>query len=292
MSDSTRSHTSPPDGEDTNWSALGRRFQEIQATMIHGDGEPALGGDAFYGEALRRLLTRGDSGWITRAAHDQLIQAHHVFSGSALEIARRQARQARARYAVSARGIRAELAAWLREAGSNERVVSSRYRRDGVLLAADWIDPAIPAWPYTRPERGQESTPPPSAGDHRWPRALEALRRADEQDGEQAAAWWAQYAVGGRSRGDVTAVARAVLAGIDAGDPAVLDGLPAFDVAGYDADRYRSQAPDDAPDWDDLSDAAQAAAIDAARDGFTTAVQDGVAARCAALLDDHIETTG
>ncbi|WP_431895517.1 hypothetical protein [Micromonospora haikouensis] len=170
--------------------------------------------------------------------------------------------------------------------------MSSRYRRDGVLLAADWIDPATPAWPYTRPERSQEPTPPTPAGDHRWPRVLEALRRAGEQDGEQAAAWWAQYTVVGRSRGDVTAVAREVLAGIDAGDPAVLDGLPAFDVAGYDADRYRGQAPDDAPDWDDLSDADRASAIDAARDGFTTAVQDNVAARCAALLDDDIDTIG
>ncbi|WP_229705714.1 hypothetical protein [Micromonospora sonchi] len=292
MSDSTRSHTGPADGEDTNWSTLGRRFQEIQATMIHGDGEAALGGDDFYGEALRRLLTRGDSGWITRAAHDRFIQAHHVFSGSAVETARRQARQARTRYAVSARGIRAELAAWLREAGSNERVVSSRYRRDGVLLAADWIDPATPAWPYTRPERSQEVTPPSPAGGHRWRRVLEALHAAGEQNGERAAAWWAQYTVGGRSRGDVTAAARAVLAGIDAGDPAVLDGLPAFDLAGYDADRYRSQASDDAPDWDDLSDAEQGAAIDAARDGFTAAVQDGVAASCAALLGDDIDSIG
>ncbi|MBF9134738.1 hypothetical protein I0C86_38280 [Plantactinospora sp. S1510] len=58
-----------------------------------------------------------------------------------------------------------------------------------------------------------------------------------------------------------------------------------FDLAGYDAERYRVQAPHDAPKWDDLADADQAAAIDAARDGFTTAVEDGVATRCAALRD-------
>ena len=110
---------------------------------------------------------------------------------------------------------------------------------------------------------------------------MEAVGR---RDGEQAAAWWAQHTIGGRSHGDTTTVA----AGIGACDPAVLDGLPVFDVAGYDAERYRVQAPDDAPDWDDLSDAERAAAIDAARDGFTTAVEHAVAEHYAALLDDGI----
>jgi hypothetical protein len=270
----------------TYWAELGRRFQEVQDGLIHGEGEPVRSGDDFYGEALRRLLTPDNSGWMTQADHDRLIQVHHVFNGSAAETARRQAREARARYAVSGRKMRAELADWLREAGSNERVVPSRYRRDGVLLAADWIDPATPAWPYTRPERNQDSIPPRTEEeDYRWSRVLEALRAAGEQDGEQAATWWAQYAIGGHGRGDVTTVARTVLAGIDACDPAVLDGLPAFDLAGYDAQRYRIQAPHDAPDWDGLADADRAVAIDAARDGFTAAVEDGVAARCAALLD-------
>ncbi|SCL17748.1 hypothetical protein [Micromonospora inyonensis] len=291
MPDPNEHDTSPrSDEEPTNWPDLGRRFQGIQARLIHGDREPVLSGDDFYGEALRRLLTRSDSGWMTRADHDRLIRAHHVFNGSATEEARRQAREARARYAVSGRAMRAELAAWLREVASNERIVPSRYRRDGVLLAADWIDPATPAWPYTLAERDRESPPPPP-GDHQWSQVLEALRAAGEQDGKQAAAWWEQYTIGGSSRGDAITVARTVLAGIDACDPAVLDFLPAFDLAGYDADRYRIQAPPDAPEWDDLSDADQAAAIDAARDGFTTAVEDGVAARCAALLDGDTHPT-
>ena len=89
----------------------------------------------------------------------------------------------------------------------------------------------------------------------------------------------------------ILAVVGTVLAGIDSCDPAVLDSLPAFDLTGYDAERYRIQAPDDAPDWDDLPDADQAAAIDAVRDGFTTAVEDVVAARCAALLDGENRPT-
>ncbi|MFY1674000.1 hypothetical protein ACN27G_29275 [Plantactinospora sp. WMMB334] len=284
MTDPIERHAHPRGTEEPSyWPDLGRRFQQIQATLIHGDGEPVLSGDDFYGEALRRLLT-SDSGWMTRAEYEWHLRGHHVFNGSAAETARRQAREARARYAVSARAIRVELAARLREAGSSERIVPSRYRRDGVLLAADWIDPATPASPYPQPERDREAMPS-RTGDYRWSRVLEALRAAGEQDGEQAAAWWAQYTIGGSSHGDVAAVARAVLGGIDACDPAVLDGLPAFDLAGYDAERYRIQAPHDAPKWDDLSDADRAAAIDATRDGFTTAVEDGVAARCAALLD-------
>ncbi|MFI6163071.1 hypothetical protein ACIA59_24355 [Micromonospora haikouensis] len=292
MSDSTAHRTNPRGTEDpTYWPDLGRRFQEIQAKLLHGDdGEPLLSGSDFYGEALRRLLT-SDSGWMTQAEYEWHIRAHHVFNGSAAETARRQAREARARYAASARAVRAELAEQLREAGSNERIVPSRYRRDGVLLAADWIDPATSATPYPGPERDRKDTPPRAADeDHRWSRALEALRAAGEQDGKQAAAWWAQYTIGGGS-GDVAAIARQVLAGIDACDPAVLDSLPAFDLAGYDAERYHIQAPHDAPKWDDLSDADRAAAIDAARDGFTTAVEDGVALRCATLLDSDIRPT-
>ncbi|MEU5554286.1 hypothetical protein ABZ738_31395 [Micromonospora sp. NPDC047793] len=290
MSDSTERHTGSRGFEDqTNWPEFGRRLQQIQAKLVHGDGEPLLSGDDFYGEALRRLLTSG-SGWMSRAEHEWHLRGLHVFNGSAAQTARRQAREARGRYAISARAIRAELAAWLREAGANERIVPSRYRRDGVLLAADWIDPATAASPYPQPEQDQEAMPS-RTGDFRWSRVLEALRAAGEQDGEQAAAWWAQYTIGGSSRDDVTALARAVLAGIDACDPAVLDGLPAFDLAGYDAERYRVHAPHDAPKWDDLSDADQAAAIDATRDGFTTAVEDGVAARCAALLDSDTPPT-
>ncbi|MEU6022598.1 hypothetical protein [Micromonospora sp. NPDC047134] len=203
-----------------------------------------------------------------------------AFHGSQAEIARKT-RDARERRAASARMRLTEMVAWLRETASDESTVPSRDQRDELLRVADWIESAIPI-PY---EPHPDPTPPPCSGE-RWSRVLEAVRTAGRRDGEQAAAWWAQHTIGGRSHGDTTAVARTVAAGIDAGDPAVLDALPVFDVAGYDAERYRVQAPDDAPDWDNLSDAERAAAIDAARDGFTTAVEHTVAKHCAALLDD------
>jgi hypothetical protein len=121
--------------------------------------------------------------------------------------------------------------------------------------------------------------------DRPWTQVLETLRAAGEQEGRQAADWWEQDAIGGRTNGDVHSTARAVLAGIDDGDPAILDSLPSFDVAGYDAERFHLHTPGDAPRWDDLPEDDQAEAIDAARDGFHRAIHDGIAAYCRALLD-------
>lgn len=57
-------------------------------------------------------------------------------------------------------------------------------------------------------------------------RLLDAAYQAGAAAGRQAADWWAQHTVGGQAHGDTASTARRILAGIDDGDPAVLDQLP------------------------------------------------------------------
>jgi len=77
---------------------------------------------------------------------------------------------------------------------------------------------------------------------HAEAQAKRARRRAAEigrEHGDNAASWWEQDAVGGR----VAAVpahdtARRVLRGLEDGDPAILEALPAPDLSGEWADGY------------------------------------------------------
>jgi hypothetical protein len=129
-----------------------------------------------------------------------------------------------------------------------------------------------------------------------WPDVLDALRRAGAQAGATAVDWWAQDTVGGRASGDLTATTRTILAGIDDGDPRILDALPALEMPGHSADApaeakvYTQTAPHGAPDWDSLGAPARAEAIDAFGDGFHHGVTDRVAEHCRAALPDPHDT--
>ncbi|HEX8630838.1 MAG TPA: hypothetical protein VF755_21990, partial [Catenuloplanes sp.] len=90
--------------------------------------------------------------------------------------------------------------------------------------------------------------------------------------GRNAADWWGQYTVGGRTTGDVRLAARRILTGIDDGDPQVLFALPGCDrtdAALHLPDVIDTHgAPDtpESPTGDELADAlaAYADAYDAA----------------------------
>jgi hypothetical protein len=85
---------------------------------------------------------------------------------------------------------------------------------------------AAPAPPATAAVPTAAAADPASPADPRWGEILTLLPTAGDRDGTNAAGWWAQDSVGGRATGDVAATARRVLAGIDEGDPLVLDTLP------------------------------------------------------------------
>ncbi|SCL56385.1 hypothetical protein [Micromonospora chersina] len=267
----------------TDWVALGRRLQNIQNTLVHHESTPRYGDD-YYAEALRRLLTDSRCGWISTTEHQWLLDLHTQVDRRNAQEANRRAREARARYATASRTIRAELAGWLRRV-TNEQTVPARYRREGVLLAADWLDPAISAAPHaSSPASAASSSPQQAAVSPVGSDVLLALRNAGEREGQLAVGWWQQHTLEGRTASEQEHTAQTVLDGIDSSDDAVLAALPRFDVAGYDADRYQAHAPVGAPGWSALPNHDQALVVDAVRDGFTDTVRDGVAARCHAVL--------
>ena len=64
--------------------------------------------------------------------------------------------------------------------------------------------------------------------------AMEHAVQLGREHGERAAEDWEQHNVGGYASGDVQAVARLTIRGIDDGDPAVLDSLPSSDPSRYE----------------------------------------------------------
>ena len=150
------------------------------------------------------------------------------------------------------------------------------------LDAGDRIEPLTDA---------TSATEVPSGDTTGWAATLARLRADGAEAGRGIAEWWAQDTVGGRAAGDVRATARRILAGIDDGDPAVLDTLPTFTPPirwhdGRDTAQVRyteaahEAAHGQAPHWRELTDTQRAETIDASREAFDTAVLERVTELC------------
>ncbi|MGH3680338.1 MAG: hypothetical protein ACRDT2_08820 [Natronosporangium sp.] len=116
-----------------------------------------------------------------------------------------------------------------------------------------------------------------------WAQTLAAARRAGEAAARDAAAWWAQDTVGSRRTADVTPTARRILAGIDDGDPEILDALPAGDPPAApeaEPELYQEITSADAPPWLDLDDGERQALNEAYRDGFEPELAARIASAC------------
>lgn len=131
-----------------DWTALARRFQDTQADLVHHDDTQRYG-DNFYAEALRRTLTGPGSPFMTKAEVDHLVETHTALSRLNAESADKRRNEAIAENRRLLREARADIVAAFREA-LNDRVMPSRYRREGALQLLDWIDPATPTSPYNR----------------------------------------------------------------------------------------------------------------------------------------------
>ncbi|MEU7923229.1 DUF4314 domain-containing protein [Micromonospora zamorensis] len=132
------------------------------------------------------------------------------------------------------------------------------------------------------------TTPPPTGGlvgeAAGWAAALQRMRAAGTEAGQSAAEWWAQDTIGARASGDTRLTARRVLAGIDDGNPAVLDALPRFtsaaeavDTAGWE---LFADATGDSTGWFGLRIQQRDEAMTVYRDAFDTAATDRVADLC------------
>ncbi|XVV10908.1 hypothetical protein ACQP2X_39635 [Actinoplanes sp. CA-131856] len=126
----------------------------------------------------------------------------------------------------------------------------------------------------------------PADVEARWQATLQRLRDAAAEAGRHAAGWWEQDAIGGRATGDVRATAARVLAGIDDGDPAVLDLLPRLNDPGRReddlsaAERYTAATGPADTTWAVLDEPRRDEATDAYRDAFDTTALDRITALC------------
>jgi hypothetical protein len=142
-----------PDAID--WVQIAERFGRIQAEMIHHEHSD-LCGNEFYAEALRRAFyyqpardghgperISPRTGLTTIAEANHLRDAHTTMDRLNREAAEKQVKEMRAEVARVYLEARTDIANIIRSR-CNERSVPAKYRREGVELAADWIDPAVP----------------------------------------------------------------------------------------------------------------------------------------------------
>ncbi|MEW2427796.1 DUF4314 domain-containing protein [Micromonospora sp. NPDC047644] len=132
------------------------------------------------------------------------------------------------------------------------------------------------------------TTPPPAGGPvdeaTGWAAALQRMRAAGTDAGRTAAEWWAQDTIGAQANGDTRLTARRVLAGLDEGDPAVLDALPRYTPAGEAVDtagwELFADATGDTTGWFGLRIQQRDEAMAVYRDAFDTAATDRIADLC------------
>lgn len=117
-----------------------------------------------------------------------------------------------------------------------------------------------------------------------WAAALQRMRAAGTEAGRTAAEWWAQDTIGAPAGGDTRRAARRILAGIDDGDPAVLDALPHFSAAGESVDiagwELFADATSDTTGWFGLRLQQRDEAMAVYRDAYDTAATNRVADLC------------
>jgi hypothetical protein len=129
-----------------------------------------------------------------------------------------------------------------------------------------------------------------------YDRALAHAAAEGTRAGQNAAGWYVMDTLGGRVTGDVRPAARAILRGIEDGDPAVMDTLPYPDLSGQWADTltgpqlvtdalmaagyagaYATQWRDAGMDW-------LAPLCDAYESAFSTAVESAISTAAREVL--------
>lgn len=124
--------------EPFDWADAGAKFSDIQNRLMHSEGT-SLHGAEFYGEALRRWWERFGHNWVPQAEMMRALEINHSVDRANGERAEATLKHFTEEYQRKLADARTEMAKAIR-ARCNEVTVPSRYRREGVLLAADWLD--------------------------------------------------------------------------------------------------------------------------------------------------------
>lgn len=96
----------------------------------------------FYTAVVEQLMSRGRL--VTLAQAHAWTNVANDRSERHLQTATDKIRQTREHYQALALTVRQDMAAMLRDRADNPRLVTGKYRRDGVLLAAEWLYPDKP----------------------------------------------------------------------------------------------------------------------------------------------------
>jgi hypothetical protein len=125
-----------------DWIALARKLDKIQATMLHGERSD-LHGLAFTAESLRRLLEGAGSGFIPLDEHMRVLEMNRSVDRGNGEQAQKTLEHLRAEYDRKMTASARVYAEAIRHRA--EREIPSRYRREGALIAASWLDGGGPS---------------------------------------------------------------------------------------------------------------------------------------------------
>lgn len=125
--------------EAATWTSLAYKLGRIQLAMR--DGGCELQAEEFLGESLRQLLTGAGSGFVSWDEHMLTLDMNRKVDRANAEQAQKTADFNRADYVRKLADARHIIADAIR-VRVNEVTVPAKLRREGVLLAAEWIDPA------------------------------------------------------------------------------------------------------------------------------------------------------
>jgi hypothetical protein len=120
-----------------DWTALAYKLGRLQIAMR--DEGCELQAEAFLGESLRQLLEGPGSGFVTWDDHMRTLDMNRKVDRANEERTLRQLDRERAEYARKMTDSARVYAVAIRTRA--EREISSRYRREGALIAARWLDP-------------------------------------------------------------------------------------------------------------------------------------------------------
>lgn len=87
--------------------------------------------------------------------------------------------------------------------------------------------------------------------DSEWDELVADVKKIGREHGKNAAAWWQQDGIGSRANGDTKKTAESILAGLENGDPEIMDRLPEPDLSGQWADGYSAKDLSDELGFDD-----------------------------------------
>jgi hypothetical protein len=135
-----------------DWAKLVRRFHSAQADIIHAPGGMQVFGAELEAEAMRRAIEgqtlrlssdkdRGDVGLVPAGMAEARVELQLWSANAERDRATARYQEVINEYCSEKAVLARELAAAVRDA-NNERRVPSRFRREGVEIAAGWLDSA------------------------------------------------------------------------------------------------------------------------------------------------------